>query len=69
MQKNRRISQLTLFVTLFVISSSVLFGCAGRISDINIFTDAQEVQLGKQFSCEIEKEIKIYDVRDTSAND
>ena len=60
MQKNCRISQLTLFVTLFVVTGSGLFGCAGRISDINIFTDAQEVQLGKQFSREIEKEIKIY---------
>ncbi len=60
MQKNRRISQLALFVTLFVISSSGLFGCAGRISEINIFTDAEEVQLGKQFSSEIEKELKIY---------
>ncbi len=60
MQKNRRIPQLTLFVTLFVVAGSGLFGCAGRISDINIFTDAQEVQLGKQFSREIEKELKIY---------
>ena len=59
-QKNRRISQLTLFVTLFLVTGSGLFGCAGRISDLNIFTDAQEVQLGKQFSHEIEKEIKIY---------
>ena len=60
MQKNRRIHQLTLFVTLFVVAGSGLFGCAGRISDINIFTDAEEVQLGKQFSREIEKEMKMY---------
>ena len=60
MEKNRRIPQLTLFVTLFVVAGSGLFGCAGRISDINIFTDAQEVQLGKQFSREIEKEMKMY---------
>ena len=60
MQKNRCIRQLTLFVALFVVTGSGLFGCAGKISDINIFTDAQEVQLGKQFSREIEKEIKIY---------
>ena len=45
---------------LFVVTSSGLVGCAGRISDINIFTDVQEVQLGKQFSREIEKELKIY---------
>ena len=60
MQKTCRISKLTLFVTLFVVTGSGLFGCAGRISDINIFTDAQEVQLGKQFSREIEKEMKMY---------
>ncbi|MCE2396519.1 M48 family metalloprotease [Candidatus Poribacteria bacterium] len=60
MRKNRQIPQLTLFVTLFVATGSGLFGCAGRISDINIFTDTQEVQLGKQFSREIEKELKIY---------
>ena len=60
MQKVCRITLVTLFVTLFMISSSGLFGCAGRISDINIFTDAQEVQLGKQFSREIEKEMKMY---------
>ena len=60
MQKNCRIRQLTLFVTLFVVTSSGLFGCAGRISNLNIFSDAQEVQLGKQFSREIEKEMKIY---------
>ena len=60
MQRICRIPQLTLFVTLFVVTGSGLFGCAGKISDINIFTDAQEVQLGKQFSREIEKELKIY---------
>ena len=60
MQKVSRITQLTLWVALVVITSSGLFGCAGRISDINIFSDAQEVQLGKQFSREIEKEMKIY---------
>ena len=60
MHKIRRIPQLTLFVTLFMVTGSGLFGCAGRISDINIFTDAQEVQLGKQFSGEIEKEMKMY---------
>ena len=60
MHKICRIFQLTLFVTLFVATGSGLFGCAGRISDINIFTDAEEVQLGKQFSREIEKEMKMY---------
>lgn len=60
MQKICRLTQLTLSVTLIVMTSSGFFGCAGRISDINIFTDAQEVQLGEQFSREIEKELKIY---------
>lgn len=60
MQRLCRLTQLTLSVTLIVMTSSGFFGCAGRISDINIFTDAEEVQLGKQFSREIEKELKIY---------
>ena len=60
MQRICRITQLTLWFTLILMTGPGLFGCAGRISDINIFTDAQEVQLGKQFSREIEKELKIY---------
>ena len=60
MQKIGRVTRPTLWVTLVLITSSGFFGCAGKISDINIFTDAQEVQLGKQFSQEIEKEMKIY---------
>ena len=60
MQRICRITQLTLWITLVVATSSGLFSCAGRISDINIFTDAQEVQLGKQFSRQIEQEMKMY---------
>ena len=60
MQKVSRITQLTLWVAFVVITGSGFFGCAGRISNLNIFSDAQEVQLGKQFSREIEKEMKIY---------
>ena len=60
MQNICQIRQLALFAVLFVVTGSGLFGCAGKISDINIFTDAEEVQLGKQFSREIEKELKIY---------
>lgn len=60
MQKICRITQLIVRITLGVIASSGLFGCAGNISNINIFSDAQEVQLGKQFSRQIEQEMKIY---------
>lgn len=60
MHKICRIRQLTLFVTLFMATGSGFFGCAGRISDINIFTDAQEVQLGKQFSRQIERDMRMY---------
>ena len=60
MQKICRIAQLTLWVTLVLITSSGFFGCAGKISDINIFSDTQEVQLGKQFSHQIEQEMQIY---------
>ncbi len=60
MKNAYRITQLTLQIALVLIINSGFLGCAGRISDINIFTDAQEVQLGKQFSGEIEKDLKIY---------
>ena len=60
MQGTCRITQLTLWFTLILMTGSGFFGCAGRISDINIFTDAQEVQLGKQFSRQIEQEMKMY---------
>jgi len=35
-------------------------GCAGVLSEINIFSDKEEIQLGERFSKEIEKEIKLY---------
>ena len=60
MQKVYRITQLTLWITLILMTGSGVLGCAGTISDINIFSDAQEVQLGKQFSRQIEQDLKIY---------
>lgn len=60
MQKIPRITRFTLWITLIVMTSSGFFGCAGSISDINIFTDAEEVQLGKRFSRQIERDMKIY---------
>ncbi len=60
MQKICRITQLTLWITLVVTTGTGFFGCAAKISDINIFSDAEEVQLGKQFSRQIEKEMKMY---------
>ena len=60
MQKVYRITQLTLWITLVLMTGSGFLGCAGTISDINIFSDAQEVQLGKQFSRQIEQDLKIY---------
>ena len=60
MQKVYRITQLTLWITLILMTGNGVLGCAGTISDINIFSDAQEVQLGKQFSRQIEQDLKIY---------
>ena len=60
MQKVYRITQLTLCITLILMTGNGVLGCAGTISDINIFSDAQEVQLGKQFSRQIEQDLKIY---------
>ena len=46
-------------VCLFLIGAG-LTGCAGPLSGLNIFTDKEEIALGKQFSQEIEKELTIY---------
>ena len=60
MQRICRITQLTLWVTLIVVTSTGLFGCTETINDLNIFTDEEEVQLGLQFSHQIEREVKLY---------
>lgn len=60
MQKVCRITQPTLWVTLVVIAGSGFFGCIEKINDINIFTDEEEIQLGLQFSHQIEREMQMY---------
>ena len=60
MQKFYRITSTTITLTLLILTTSGIFGCAGALSEVNIFTDEEEVQLGKQFSQEIEKEVRIY---------
>ena len=60
MQRICRITQLTLWVTLIVVTSTGIFGCTETINDLNIFTDEEEVQLGLQFSHQIEREVKLY---------
>jgi len=50
-----------IFVMFFVFSCIGLTGCGGQLSDVNVFSDEEELQLGKQFADEIEKEVKIYD--------
>ena len=60
MQKIYRITQLTLWVTLVVIAGSGFFGCMEKVNNINIFTDEEEIQLGLQFSHQIEREMQMY---------
>ena len=60
MQKIYRITQLTLWVTLVIIAGSGFFGCMEKVNNINIFTDEEEVQLGLQFSHQIEREMQMY---------
>lgn len=55
-----KITAITVSLTLLILATSGMFGCAGALSEVNIFTDEEEVQLGKQFSQEIEKEVRIY---------
>lgn len=37
------------------------FGCGGALQNFNIVTDAQEIEMGRQFASELEKELKFYD--------
>ena len=60
MQKFHRITSTTIYLTLLILTTSGMFGCAGALSEVNIFTDDEEVELGQQFSQEIEKDVKIY---------
>ena len=45
---------------------SLCFGCVGfntvveKLSDVNIFTDAEELQFGKEFVAQHEQKIKLY---------
>jgi len=60
MRKFYGITQPIIYLTLMVLVSSGLIGCGGRLSEINIFSDDEEIQLSKQFAEGIEKDIKIY---------
>ena len=43
------------------LSVLTLFGCGGVLQNFNIVSDAQEIEMGRQFSQEIEKELKLYE--------
>ena len=60
MQTFHRITSTIVCLTLLILTTSGMLGCAGALSEVNIFTDEEEVELGKQFSQEIEKEVRIY---------
>ena len=49
---------------VFSLSQLVLIGCIGGISDINIFSDQEEADLGEQFANEMEKNLDINDDAD-----
>ncbi len=48
-----------IYLAFLVMTVSGLIGC-GVVSQINLFTDQEEIQLGKNFSGQIEKEIQVY---------
>ena len=60
MQKICRTTQLTLWFTLIVVIGAGIFGCTEVIDDINIFSDEEEIELGIQFSHQIEREMRLY---------
>ena len=43
------------------LSVLTLFGCGGVLQNFNIVSDAQEIEMERQFSQEIEKELKLYE--------
>jgi len=49
-----------IYLILLILASNGLISCSGALSNVNIFTDKEEVKLGKQFSGEIEKDLTIY---------
>ena len=60
MQKVCRTTQRTLWIALIVVIGTGVFGCTETITDFNIFSDEEEVQLGIQFSHQIEQEVRLY---------
>ena len=52
--------QITVHLIFVVILACGLSSCAAVLSDVNIFTDEDEVELGNRFSREIEKDLTLY---------
>ena len=56
--------RFTVYLGFIVMVSTGLLACGGQLSEVNIFSDEEEIELGKQFSEEMErKELKIYNDR------
>ena len=47
---------ISMTISLSILTS---FGCGGALQNFNIVSDAQEIEMGRQFSQEIEKELKL----------
>lgn len=60
MRKNYSVLQIAIGLIFLVLMIAGFVGCAGMLSEINIFSDKEEIQLGERFSKEIEKELKLY---------
>ena len=52
--------RLAIHLVFLVMSIGGLASCAAVLSDVNIFNDKDEVELGNRFSKEIEKELRLY---------
>ena len=53
----RRYTAICLSISLAMLTS---FACGGAVQNFNIVSDAQEIEMGGQFSNEIEKELKLF---------
>lgn len=60
MRKINESVRLGMHLVFLIMSIGGLASCAAVLSDVNVFNDKDEIELGNRFSKEIEKELRLY---------
>ena len=60
MRKIYVLVRLAIHLLFLILSIGGLASCAAVLSDVNLFNDKDEIELGNRFSKEIEKELRLY---------